>query len=117
MPAGYAQALEYIHSFDEPYLAAIRDHGHQAWGLAKIESLLAKIGDPQRAYSVIHVAGTKGKGSTSAMIARALEESGLRVGLYSSPHLEDWRERIQINHQLIEQQSLISLVEDLTPFA
>ena len=117
MPAGYSQALEYIHSFDDPYLAAIRDHGKQTWGLAKIEALLAALGQPQLAYPVIHVAGTKGKGSTSALIARALAESGLKVGLYTSPHLEDWRERIQVNGRLIEKSAVAALADDLRPFA
>jgi dihydrofolate synthase / folylpolyglutamate synthase len=113
----YSQALDYIHSFDDPYLAAIRDHGKQTWGLAKIEKLLTTLGNPQLSYPSIHVAGTKGKGSTSAFIAQGLMESGLKVGLYISPHLEDWRERIQIDRHLISKPALARLASDVVPFA
>ncbi len=113
----YQSALQYINGFDNPYQAALRDHGKQTWGLAKISELLEKLGNPHLAYPTIHVAGTKGKGSTSALIAQGLIESGLKTGLYISPHLEDWRERIQINRQLISEGDLASLVSDFEPFA
>jgi dihydrofolate synthase/folylpolyglutamate synthase len=110
------QALEYIHSFDDPYLAAIRDQGSQDWGLTKIRALLAELGDPHLAYPTVHVAGTKGKGSTAAFITQGLIEAGLKVGLYISPHLQDWRERIQINRSLIADGELAQLVADFKPF-
>jgi dihydrofolate synthase/folylpolyglutamate synthase len=110
------QALEYIHSFDDPYLAALRDQGSQDWGLSKIHSLLVELGDPHLAYPTIHVAGTKGKGSTAAFITQGLIEAGLKVGLYISPHLQDWRERIQINRELIADQKLVQLVADFKPY-
>ncbi len=109
------QALEYINSFDDPYLAAIRNHGKQTWGLERIRSLLAKLGDPHRRYPTLHVAGTKGKGSTAAFIAQGLQESGLKTGLYLSPHLQDWRERIQINRALIAEEALAQLAADIQP--
>jgi dihydrofolate synthase/folylpolyglutamate synthase len=65
--------------------------------LGKIEAILAVLGDPHRDYRVIHVTGTNGKGSTSQIITRVLMAHGLRVGTYSSPHLETPRERIQID--------------------
>jgi dihydrofolate synthase/folylpolyglutamate synthase len=108
-------SLEYIYSFDDPYLAALRDHGKQTWGLEGIRQLLGKIGNPHLAYPTIHVAGTKGKGSTAAMISQVLIESGLKTGLYCSPHLVDWRERIQINRNLISWQALAALVENIKP--
>jgi dihydrofolate synthase/folylpolyglutamate synthase len=110
------QALEYIHSFDDPYLAAIRDQGSQDWGLSKIRSLLVELGDPHLAYPTVHVAGTKGKGSTAAFITQGLIEAGLKVGLYISPHLQDWRERIQINREPIADQKLVQLVADFKPY-
>jgi dihydrofolate synthase/folylpolyglutamate synthase len=113
MALTYQQALHYIHSFDDPYLAAIRNHGRQTWGLDPIRALLATLGEPQQAYPVIHVAGTKGKGSTCAFITQGLIEAGLKVGLYISPHLQDWRERIQINRQPIPEDDLGQIVEDL----
>jgi len=69
--------------------------------LDKIERLLSVMGDPHNAYRVIHVTGTNGKGSTSQIITRLLMAHGLKVGTYSSPHLEDVRERIQINGEMI----------------
>ena len=66
-------------------------------GLGGTRTLLAGLGDPHRAFRAVHVAGTNGKGSVSAMIERALRESGLRTGLYTSPHLVDFRERIRVD--------------------
>ena len=66
-------------------------------GLERIETLLAAIGNPERGLRIVHVAGTNGKGSVSAMVASMLERAGHRVGLYTSPHLSDFRERIRVN--------------------
>lgn len=112
MSLTYQEALDYIHSFDDPYLAAIRDHGKQTWGLSRIRARLAELGDPHLAYPTIHIAGTKGKGSTSAFITQGLIASGLKTGLYISPHLQDWRERITINREMISEEALARLVED-----
>jgi dihydrofolate synthase/folylpolyglutamate synthase len=112
MSLTYQQALGYIHSFDDPYLAALRDHGQQTWGLDRIRDVLALLGNPHLAVPIIHVAGTKGKGSTAAFITQGLIAAGLKTGLYISPHLQDWRERIQIDRQLIEPFALARLVED-----
>lgn len=116
MPLTYQQALDYIHTFDDPYLAALRDHGKQTWGLEGVRALLARLGNPQRTYPILHVAGTKGKGSTCAFMAWGLMESGLKTGLYISPHLQDWRERIQVNGQPIGEDALARLVEDAQPY-
>lgn len=116
MSLSYQQALDYIHSFDDPYLAAIRNQGKQTWGLEQLREFLSKLGDPHLAYPTIHVAGTKGKGSTAAFIAQGLIESGLKTGLYISPHLQDWRERIQINRRLIAKLALAHLVKDFKPY-
>ncbi len=110
-------SLEYIYSFDDPYLAALRDHGKQTWGLEGIRQLLGKIGNPHLATPTIHIAGTKGKGSTAALIAQVLIESGLKTGLYCSPHLVDWQERIQVDRELISGQALAALVEEIRPHA
>jgi dihydrofolate synthase/folylpolyglutamate synthase len=71
-------------------------------GLDNITRLCQFLGNPQQAYPTIHIAGTNGKGSTSVMIQEILAGHGLRTGLYTSPHLVDFRERIRINHDLIE---------------
>jgi dihydrofolate synthase/folylpolyglutamate synthase len=117
MAWNYQQAQAYIQSFDDPYLAALRNRTRQTWGLESISRLLHSLGEPQRTVKVIHVAGTKGKGSTSAMIAAGLSASGFRVGLYTSPHLVDWRERIQINQHMIQSDDLTALTLAVKPHA
>ncbi|MDX1395813.1 MAG: Mur ligase family protein [Gemmatimonadota bacterium] len=74
-----------------------RPMGSVAWGLERIEALLARLGDPQRAAKVAHVAGTNGKGSTATSIARILMAHGHRTALYTSPHLDDIRERFVVD--------------------
>lgn len=69
--------------------------------LNRERALLAELGNPQRAYTITHIAGTKGKGSTSAMLAAILHAAGIRTGLYTQPHLHSWHERIRLNGQAI----------------
>ena len=66
-------------------------------GLDRIRAVLSALGNPERAYSVVHVAGTNGKGSTCAMIEAGLRAAGVRTGLFTSPHLVEPTERIQID--------------------
>src|SRR6478752_4966851 len=74
--------------------------------------LLAKhLNHPETGLKCIHVAGTNGKGSTSHMLASVLQEAGYKVGLYTSPHLKDFRERIRINGAMIPEQTVIDFVE------
>ena len=82
-------------------------------GLERIEALLAAIGNPERAYRIVQVGGTNGKGSVSAMLAAMLEAAGQRVGLYTSPHLLDFRERIRVNGQPISEADVVDGVEAL----
>ena len=69
------------------------------------------LGNPHRRYKTIHVAGTNGKGSTSHMLAAILQAAGYKTGLYTSPHLKDFRERIRINGEMISQQKVIDFVQ------
>jgi dihydrofolate synthase / folylpolyglutamate synthase len=78
------------------YLASLEKFGINL-GLARITGLLDELGDPQLKFRSLHVAGTNGKGSTCAMMAAILKEAGFKVGLYTSPHLLDFTERVQIN--------------------
>ena len=86
-------------------------------GLHRMQALLRALGDPQRGMKFVHVAGTNGKGSTCAMLASILEAAGYRVGLNTSPYLEDFRERIQINGVMIPEEALGALVEEVRPAA
>jgi len=81
-----------------------------AFKLDRIRAMMRKLGDPQADLRFVHVAGTKGKGSVCHMVARGLESSGYTVGLYTSPHLVDVRERIQIGGEMITQAAFIELM-------
>ena len=83
------------------------------FGLANTRKLAALAGNPQEKLRFIHVAGTNGKGSTCAMLESIYRAAGLRVGLFTSPHLVSFRERIQVNRQLIPEAEVIRLVEAL----
>lgn len=85
-------------------------------GLERIGSLLNCFGNPQERLAVIHVGGTNGKGSTCAMLAAMLKQAGYRVGLYISPHLSSYRERIAINGELISGADFADLLSEMTPF-
>lgn len=78
--------------------------------LSNIIALCDELGRPQDQFKSIHVAGTNGKGSTSHMIAAMLQQAGYRVGLYTSPHLKDFRERIRINGQMITESSVVNFI-------
>jgi dihydrofolate synthase/folylpolyglutamate synthase len=79
-------------------------------------ALSKKLNFPEKQFKTVHVAGTNGKGSTSHMIASILQESGYKVGLYTSPHLKDFRERIKINGQVIEKKEVINFIESNRSF-
>jgi dihydrofolate synthase/folylpolyglutamate synthase len=87
----------------------------ETFNLARIEQLLERLGHPHRQYKSVHVAGTKGKGSTCRMIESVLRSAGYRVGLYISPHLHTFRERIQVSGQWIERDEVVALVGALEP--
>lgn len=90
---------------------------HIRWGLERTEAMLAALGDPHTAFSVIHVAGTNGKGSTGACAESILRTSGCRTGLYTSPHLEAFSERIRIDGQPADERLLQAVSSDLLPLA
>jgi len=80
-------------------------------GLERIQALLDAIGNPERGFRIVQVGGTNGKGSISAMLASILRAAGHRVGLYTSPHLCDFRERIRVNGRLISEADVVDGVE------
>jgi dihydrofolate synthase/folylpolyglutamate synthase len=104
------------------YLYALQKHGIKL-GLETMQVLLDRIGNPHRSLRVLHIGGTNGKGSTAAMVASVLQHSGRRVGLYTSPHLVEFRERIRVNGCMITENQVEGLIarlraalkEDLEP--
>jgi dihydrofolate synthase/folylpolyglutamate synthase len=85
------------------------------WHMRRMEALLARVGDPHLTAPVVHVAGSKGKGSTSAMAASCLRAARYRTGLYTSPHLHKFTERIQVDGEPVPDETFASLVERLWP--
>ena len=104
----YDEAMQYIH--------AVQWAGHKP-GLSRTRTLLAALGDPHRQLKFIHVAGTNGKGSTAAMLAACLQAAGYRVGLYTSPFINRFNERIQVDGEQIPDRALVQLVEQVKPAA
>src|ERR1700691_4135095 len=100
----YSESVRYLYSLGNEVLTA-------KLGLDRISALLEALGNPQRACRWIHVAGTNGKGSTSAMIEAGLRAAGIRSGLYISPHLIEPTERIQIAGQPVSQEQFAGVFE------
>ena len=84
--------------------------------LAATLNLAKYLKNPEKSFKSIHVAGTNGKGSTSHMLASVFQEAGYKTGLYTSPHLKDFRERIKINRQMISEQYVSNFVQNHRPF-
>ncbi len=105
MPLSYATALEFLY----PRTTTIK------FGLETTEVLLAALGNPHTVYPTIHVGGTNGKGSVATLVACALEEAGWRVGLYTSPHLVSFRERMVVNGVPASEAAIAMWTERLQP--
>ena len=82
-------------------------------GLDRMKKTMTHFKNPEETVPVVHVAGTNGKGSVCAMLHSVLREAGYRVGLFTSPYLHDFRERIQINGELIPKEKLTALAEEV----
>src|SRR6266545_1830102 len=111
----YNQALDYLYSFVDYSLKHSSELAKAEFNLDRMFALMEELGNPQAKYPIIHVAGTKGKGSVSALCASALQAAGYQTGLYTSPHLLDYVERIQINGEPISHEQMIELVEEIKP--
>ncbi len=105
----YSQTLEYLFTS----LPSFQEVGSDAYkpGLERITEFCRHMGNPQRYFYTIHVAGTNGKGSVSHMLASVLQEAGYCVGLYTSPHLEDFRERVRVNGEKIPKQKVVNFID------
>lgn len=102
----YDQALNYIHSLNKFGINP---------GLERVEALCAAVGDPQDKLKFVHIAGTNGKGSTSTMVACALSFSGKKTGLFTSPFVTDFRERICIDGEMVDKELFARVVTELEP--
>ena len=85
-------------------------------GLERIYALLKKMGDPQKNLKIIHVAGTNGKGTVCCTLAKSLADHGLKVGLFTSPWVTDYREQIQINSSFISEKDLAGYIENYSAY-
>jgi dihydrofolate synthase/folylpolyglutamate synthase len=111
----YKEALDYIYSFTDYEKKSAYRYAPEHFDLGRVERLTALLDNPQHRFKAIHIAGTKGKGSTAAMIASILQAAGYKTGLYTSPHLHTFRERIQLDGQLIGGETVADLTERLQP--
>ena len=111
----YNSALNYLYSFVDYSLKHSSELAKADFNLDRMRALMVELSHPEAKYPIIHVAGTKGKGSVSALCASGLKVAGYKVGLYTSPHLLDYCERIQINGEPVSHQGLVDLVEQVKP--
>ncbi|HEX9839174.1 MAG TPA: folylpolyglutamate synthase/dihydrofolate synthase family protein [Anaerolineales bacterium] len=111
----YNKTLDYLYSFVDYSLKHISELAKAEFNLDRMFALMEELGNPHTKYSIMHVAGTKGKGSVCALCASALQAAGYKTGLYTSPHLLDYTERIQINGEPIAHEQLVELVEEIKP--
>lgn len=113
--AAYQSTLDYLYTFVDYSLVRNFQNAPGRFDLTRMAALAAALGDPQTQYPIIHIAGTKGKGSVSAFCASALQAAGYRTGLYTSPHLTDFSERIQVDGQPISPDEVVALVDECKP--
>lgn len=109
----YQKALDTLYSYVDFSLTRQLEYSPEKFNLDRMTRLLDLLGNPQKAYRVVHIAGTKGKGSVSALCASVLRRSGLRTGLYTSPHLIDYCERIQVDGEPVSHTRLVKLLADM----
>ena len=105
----YKETVDYLYSC----LPSLDKKGWGAYkpGLSRVNQMLELLGNPQNSYKIIHVAGTNGKGSVSHMLASILQKTGLKVGLFTSPHLKSFRERIKVNGVEVGENEVVSFVK------
>jgi len=111
--SSYREALEFIYSLSN--FEASRSRAAEHFNLARIAGMLAEMGNPETRYKIVHMAGTKGKGSVCAMLESILRASGYRTGLYISPHLHTFRERIRVAGEYIEEDEFASWIDRMRP--
>ncbi|MBE7471588.1 MAG: bifunctional folylpolyglutamate synthase/dihydrofolate synthase [Anaerolineae bacterium] len=107
----YLDALTYFYSYAHYNPADISN-----WSLDRLKGLLARLGDPHKKFPSLLIAGTKGKGSTAAMAESILRQAGYKTGLYTSPHLHSFRERIRLGGEAITEEQVVALARSLKPY-
>ncbi len=120
MSGAYQTALDYLYGFVNFEHRRMDKYSQEYINLERPEKFLAQLGKPYDSYPSIHIAGTKGKGSVAAFCASCLRQAGLRVGLYTSPHLQDFRDRIRVlspseTDGRISRRQVVNLTERLKP--
>jgi dihydrofolate synthase/folylpolyglutamate synthase len=108
----YQETLDYLYSYIDYSLVRNLRYSPEKFDLTRMYAFMEALGNPQEEYPIIHVAGTKGKGSVSSLCASTLQAAGFRVGLYTSPHLIDFNERMRVNGIEIPHADLVDLVND-----
>jgi len=112
----YSQAEQYLHNFIDYETIPGISFASADYSLEHVQELLRRMANPHLAARTVHIAGTKGKGSIAAMIARVLTVSGHRTGLYTSPHLHNLRERIRLDGSSISKEEFAALVTEAQPY-
>lgn len=113
----YNDALDYLYSFIDYSLKRNFRNAAEKFDLDRMRQFMANLGNPHQDYGIIHVAGTKGKGSVSSFCASVLTAQGYKTGLYTSPHMVDFTERIRIDGEMISKAELVELTNILKPIA
>ena len=108
----FDQAIDYMNSFMNLERSTDK-YSAKTYRLDRVRHMLQLLGNPQNSYRTIHIAGSKGKGSTAAFIANAIQALGFKTGLYMSPHVSDYRERFSLCGRFIDDESLINTAEEL----
>jgi len=111
----YQEALDYIYSFVDYSRTHQANLSPENFDLSRMADFLDLLGTPHKKFPSLHIAGSKGKGSVSAFCASVLQAAGFKVGLYTSPHLKDFEERMQINKVPIPRNTLAEYVEEIKP--
>ena len=114
MTMNYEETIEYLYN-SAPMFQKVGSSAYKE-GMENSFLIDSHLNHPHTCYKTIHVAGTNGKGSTSHLLASILQEAGYKVGLYTSPHLLDFRERIKINGQMISKEFIVNFIAEHSAF-